>query len=136
MKYMLVIYWNIFEHVGRLNNKVVLKEWNRVLKRNGILRIAVPDFDAIVIEYTKNKSLEKVLGLLYGGQNYEHNFHYCTFNFETLKNILEECGFCDIEKYDWKTFLPHGYDDFSRAYLPHMDFEHGRLMSLNILAKK
>ena len=27
-------------------------------------------------------------------------------------------------------------DDCSRAYLPHMDFENGRLMSLNVVARK
>ncbi len=76
------------------------------------------------------------MGLLYGGQDYEYNYHYCTFDFQLLKEKLEHAGFTDIERYDWKEFLPDGYDDFSRAYLPYMDFENGRLMSLNVKARK
>jgi hypothetical protein len=77
-----------------------------------------------------------VLGLLYGGQNYEYNFHYQTFDYERLKTLLEAAGFCEISEYDWRNFLPSGYDDFSRAYLPHMDIENGRQMSLNLVAIK
>lgn len=73
---------------------------------------------------------------MYGGQNYEFNFHYNTFDFVYLKNKLLACGFREVKRYDWKEFLPEGYDDYSRAYLPHMDFEHGRLMSLNVEAIK
>lgn len=76
------------------------------------------------------------MGLLYGGQNYEFNFHYQVFDFLLLKNLLEKNGFRDVERYDWRDFLPDNFDDFSRAYLPHMDFEHGRLMSLNVVTVK
>lgn len=102
----------------------------------GVLRIAVPDFEAIVSEYMENKRLSGVLGLLYGGQNYEYNFHYVAFDYEDLKKRLEAAGLTGVARYDWREFLPEGYDDYSRAYLPHMDFENGRLMSLNVIAKK
>ncbi|GMO47366.1 MAG: hypothetical protein Ta2B_29430 [Termitinemataceae bacterium] len=75
-----------------------------------------------------------VLGLLYGGQNYDYNFHYQTYDFSRLKKLLESAGFSNIACYDWEDFLPDGYDDYSRAYLPHMDFENGTLMSLNVTA--
>lgn len=127
---------HLLEHFGRNEVDMVLKEWHRVIKPDGILRIAVPDFEAITDEYKKNHDLAMLLGLLYGGQNYEYNFHYCTFDFKNLKSRLEKVGFEDVQRYDWREFLPDGYDDFSRAYLPHMDFEHGRLMSLNVTAKK
>ena len=102
----------------------------------GVLRIAVPDFEAVVQEYTENHNLEKLMGLLYGGQNYDYNYHYGIFDFAYLKEKLQKSGFGKIERYDWKDFLPEGYDDCSRAYLPHMDIEHGRLMSLNVVAVK
>lgn len=76
------------------------------------------------------------MGLLYGGQNYEYNFHYQTYDFQRLKDLLQHAGFSEVERYDWRDFLPEGYDDYSRSYLPHMDFEQGRLMSLNVIAKK
>lgn len=80
--------------------------------------------------------MEKIIDPLYGGQDYEYNFHYQVFNFERLKSKLEQSGFYDVRRYDWKDFLPDGFDDFSPSYLPHMDFKHSRLMSLNVYAKK
>ena len=114
----------------------MLKEWHRVLQSGGVLRIAVPDFEAIVEEYLSSRDLERVMGLLYGGQNYEYNFHYQTYDFKRLSDLLRRAGFLQVERYDWRDFLPPGYDDYSRSYLPHMDFEHGRLMSLNVVATK
>ena len=127
---------HVLEHFTRLEIKDVLAEWARVLHPGGILRLAVPDFEAAVAEYQNNKSLNAVLGLLYGGQDYQHNFHYQAYDFNRLSGLLEEIGFCDIARYDWREFLPANYDDFSRAYIPHMDFENGRLMSLNVTARK
>lgn len=100
------------------------------------MRIAVPDFEAIVMEYLSSGDLERVMGLLYGGQGYDYNFHFQAYDFKRMEYLLTEAGFVNINRYEWKDFLPKGFDDFSRAYLPHMDFEKGRLMSLNILAIK
>lgn len=127
---------HVLEHFNRNEIGGVLKEWYRVIRSGGAVRIAVPDFEAIVAEYTQTKNLNAVLGLLYGGQNYEYNFHYQAYDFERLKSLLEDAGFSSVQKYDWKLFFPANYDDYSRAYIPHMDFENGRLMSLNIIAHK
>lgn len=129
---------HILEHFTRkdMDDGTILKEWYRILKKGGILRIAVPNFEAIVEEYLSSKNLELIIGLLYGGQDYEYNFHYQTFDFKRLSDLLNSVGFSEVKHYDWKDFLPSGYDDFSRAYIPHMDFENGRLMSLNVTAKK
>ena len=129
---------HILEHFTRADMRSggVLQEWYRILKTGGILRIAVPNFEAIVEEYLSSKNLELIMGLLYGGQNYAYNFHYQAYDFQRLSALLRRAGFSTVETYDWREFLPEGYDDYSRSYLPHMDFEHGRLMSLNVVAKK
>ena len=127
---------HLLEHIERYRVDAVLKEWYRVIKRGGVLRLAVPNFEAIVSYYNETHDLAKVFGLLYGGQDYEFNFHYGTFDFDYLRKKLLATGFKKIERYDWREFLPPDYDDFSRAYLPHMDFEHGKLMSLNMTAEK
>ena len=129
---------HLLEHFTReeISNGEILTEWYRVLKSGGILRIAVPNFEAIVEEYASSKNLELIMGLLYGGQDYEYNFHYQTYDFKRLSNLLKDVGFSEIKRYNWQDFLPENYDDFSRAYIPHMDFENGRLMSLNIIAIK
>lgn len=129
---------HILEHFTReeMESGIILKEWYRILKDGGILRIAVPNFEAIVDEYLSSKNLDSLMGLLYGGQDYEYNFHFQTYDFNRISHLLKNIGFSEIKTYDWKDFLPKDYDDFSRAYIPHMDFKNGRLMSLNIIAIK
>ena len=127
---------HLLEHFGRHKVDSVLGEWNRVLVPDGEIHIAVPDFEAIVKVYNNGFKLCAIMGLLYGGQDYKNNYHYCTFDYALLSEKLRNAGFVRIERYDWQTFLPDGYDDFSRAYLPHMDFAHGTLMSLNVKARK
>ncbi|MDI9244971.1 methyltransferase domain-containing protein [Marinobacter sp. CHS3-4] len=127
---------HILEHVVRSEVVTVLLEWKRVLKPGGLLRVAVPDFEAVVAEYLAGRELGSFQGLLYGGQTYDYNFHHVAFDFRTLEAFFKEAGFQGIEKYDWRDFLPADYDDFSRAYLPHMDFENGRCMSLNVVTRK
>jgi hypothetical protein len=75
------------------------------------------------------------MGLLFRGQDYDENYHYITFDFHSLNNDLTTIGFKTIQEYNHKTTEHSHIDDFSKAYLPHMD-ENGILMSLNIEAIK
>ena len=85
--------------------------------------------------YSKNKDLSQLIGFLSGGQKDEYDFHYINFDIHILEKILNACGFDDIQKYNSHDFLGDN-DDYSKAYIPHMDFEKGELMSLNIICKK
>ena len=123
---------HVLEHLKRNQIETTLTEWYRVLSSNGVLRISVPNFESIVEYYREAKDLSKLQGLLYGGQTYDYNFHHIAFDLKLLSFFLEAAGYRNIEHYNWKDFLPEDYDDYSRAYLPHMDFENGKLMSLNI----
>ena len=42
---------HVLEHFPKYQTEDVLKEWHRVLKPGGILRLAVPDFEKIVEVY-------------------------------------------------------------------------------------
>jgi len=127
---------HVLEHFGRREYLNVLKRWYAILKKDGILRVSVPNFKSIVEHYVEHKNLSMLLGLLYGGQNYPENFHYCIWDFENLKNDLLFIGFKNIKEFDWRN-TEHGFiDDYSQSYLPHMDKENGKLMSLNIEAIK
>ncbi len=97
------------------------------------MRLAVPDFKSICEYYTKTNDLKTLIGLLYGGQDYDENFHYMTFDFELLKDDLLNIGFSVIDRWDNSVIE---IDDFSKSYLPHMDSKNGLLMSLNIIAIK
>jgi len=127
---------HILEHFKRQEIEKVLKEWFRVLKPNGVLRISVPGFEEIIKIYQKFNDLNLVLGPLVGGQTYLYNFHYMVFDFKSLSEMLTKIGFKSIERYDWRKTEHASIDDYSQAYIPHMDKEDGMLVSLNVEAIK
>lgn len=127
---------HILEHFKRTEIKNVLREWFRVLKPGGVLRISVPGFEEIIAIYQKYGDLKLVLGPLVGGQTYLYNFHYMAFDFKFLSELLKEVGFAEVRRYDWRKTEHARIDDYSQAYIPHMDKEHGLPVSLNIEAIK
>ena len=122
----------------------VLKEWYGVLKVGGILRLAVPDFEAIIKVYQKYKDIEHrgILGPLYGRmvikitEGGKVAYHKTAYDFKSLKKMLESGGFKNVRRYDWRKTVHKDHDDFSQSYIPHMDKEHGLLISLNVEATK
>lgn len=123
---------HVLEHLPRSMTFRALCEWNRVLKPGGMLRIAVPDWDAVVAYYQETGDFENLLNIVFGGGDSQSNHHYRVFTYSSLKAILAEAGFKRFSRYDWRDTEHAQYDDFSKIYLPHMDFEKGRLMSLNV----
>jgi ubiquinone/menaquinone biosynthesis C-methylase UbiE len=113
----------------------VLKEWLRVLKPNGILRIAVPDMKSLFKVYEQTDDLSLILGPIFGRCNYLYNYHYTGFDFKSLKKMLELAGAKDIRYYDWRLTEHANIDDYSQAYIPQYK-EHGILISLNVEATK
>ena len=127
----------------------ILKEWYRVLKPGGILRIATPDYAKLFEAYKKRGDIACVLGPLYGKMdNATHQpqiqellsdyppgiiHHKTCYDYHSLTNLLRENGFTDWEQYDHRT-TEHGntgertdmYDDHSAAYID------GILISLNV----
>jgi predicted SAM-dependent methyltransferase len=126
---------HVLEHFSRWDYENVLRRWYEILAPGGVLRIAVPNFTSVCDYYNQTKDLTKVMGILYGGQDYHENYHYVTFDFNTLSNSLQKIGFTDIKEYDWTQTEHADVDDYSKAYIPHKDTT-GLLMSLNIEAKK
>lgn len=125
------------EYYDLIQLPLLLKEWRRVLKCNGVLRISVPDFAKVIKIYTEHNNLKSLLSFIYGryqkaSTGHPPIYHKIIFDEILLKNILEENGFIDFKKYDWRLTEHSNIDDYSQAYIPHMDKEHGELMSLNI----
>ncbi len=128
----------VIEHFGRREWKDVLAHWGAKLKRGGVLRLSTADFRAVVEQYAEQGNIGELLGCVVGGQKDDYDWHGMIFDFELMKQGLEEVGFRNVRRYDCWQREPAilGVDDFSQAYLPHMDREHGRLMTLNVEADK
>jgi len=133
---------HIIEYFDRFEVIDVLREWYRVLKPSGVLRLAVPDFRALVEVYQKYGDLRLILGPLYGRMVIHTDkgestiYHHTVYDFKSLRSVLESVGFMNVRCYDWRETIHKDYDDFSQAYIPHMDKENGLLISLNVEADK
>jgi predicted SAM-dependent methyltransferase len=94
--------------------ELVLSEWFRVLKKDGILRLSVPDFDLILNIYKDNdNSANSIVGILMGGQDYKYNFHMTIFNQSSLTEILLKVGFSQVREWTPGTDELSTFDDYS-----------------------
>lgn len=121
-----------------------LARWYDVLKPNGLLRLAVPDLEAVFEYYQTTKNLKELRTFIYGSQKHPYDIHYTGWDFNSLARDLESVGFKDIHKYDWRDTEHFYIDDYSMSYLPNISYKSrrkldtitGKLMSLNIEAMK
>lgn len=129
---------NVIEHFRRNVWRRVLAHWADILKPGATMRISAPDFEQCVARYTEIGNVNELLGLIVGGQRDLYDWHGMVFDFALMKEGLEGAGFTNVRRYEWReTDLGQaGIDDYSQAYLPHMDKENGRLMMLNLEADK
>lgn len=134
---------HVLEHIYPFDVATTLKEWRRILVVGGELRLAVPNFDALVDVYSTTGDIDMILGPLYGRgckvPMGEQATHKTAYTFGKLETVLSENGFVDIELWDWREFFCgelEGFDDYSQAYIPHMAKDSGILISLNVVAKK
>lgn len=131
---------HVLEYYDREEVLGVLREWKRVLQPGGMIRLAVPDFEAMCEVYQNTKDLDLIIGPLYGRIKINKKpstrliYHKTTYDFESLKSVLLQAGFKNVRRYDWEDTLHKDYDDFSQAYIPHMDKKNGKLISLNVEA--
>jgi predicted SAM-dependent methyltransferase len=131
-----------FTYFDRVQGLEALIEWRRALKPGGVLRLAVSDFAALVQVYRAGGSLDTIIGPLFGRMAIDGLtgptilYHKTTYDFASLSAVCEKAGFHSVRQYDWRDTIHKDYDDCSQAYVPHMDKDNGRLISLNIEARK
>lgn len=128
------------EYFDRLEVIDVMDNWSKKLKTGGVLRLSVPNFASIVQIYQKYGDLEHqgILGPLYGkwkSNGTETLYHRTVYDEASLTKLLKKVGFSDIKIYNPHETEHSEYDDYSMAYVPHMD-KRGILLSLNIECRK
>ncbi len=84
------------EHFCFAQTEDVLREWWRVLRKGGVLRLSIPDFDKLVEIYTiHDQDPDVILPQLMGKQNHKYNFHLTALNEVNLSRLLLKVGFAD-----------------------------------------
>lgn len=129
---------HVLEHFSHAEAVEVLKTWFRVLAPGGVIRISVPDIDRIVQTYMKNWKHFQTdghspwIGLLYGGQTDQYDFHKTGWNYCWMRHIMRGIGFVEIEEYPHEPhFIGGDFWDNSLVHAPFDDF-----LSLNVIARK
>jgi len=102
---------DIIEHFPIAETTSVMREWLRVLKKEGIIEFRLPNLLAICEDYVKRhqENRSDMQGgvpiahyfswLLYGGQDYVGNFHYVGFDRRFFEFICKDVG---LEEQSWK----------------------------------
>lgn len=129
-----------FEYFDKDEASKALIEWKRVLRSGGILRLAVPNFPALIEVYEKTNDLNSILGPLFGrmkvGNSTKNIFHKTVYDKSSLTSILLGHGYSNVIEWDWRKVDHGSVDDHSQAYYPHMSKESGIHISLNLEASK
>lgn len=129
----MVIYAShVLEHFTFEDAQLALREWHRILGPGGILRLSVPDFAEWARRYLYAYDVAEVEGSIVGGQKHRYDDHRSLWDRFRLERELLSAGFRIVRPWDWRATEHSHVDDFSQAYLPHGDTEHGVLMSLNL----
>jgi len=88
---------HLIEHFSHREVKSVLKEWVRCLKRGGTMEVRCPWLRIRAFLFFLRPSWSNV-SQIYGGQEYDGNYHKCGFSFGLLKGLLEECGIENVRR--------------------------------------
>jgi predicted SAM-dependent methyltransferase len=127
-----IAYFDQFEIID------VFAEWKRVLRPGGTLRVSTPNLLSLISIYEMSLSVDKIKGPLYGRMFGSQGliFHRQIFDQDALTKLFVECGFENVEDWDWRKTEHAKIDDHSQAYYPHMEKDSGLQVSLNMQAKK
>lgn len=136
---------HVLEHARREQALLAMARWYALLQPQGILRLAVPDMEAVFDYYGQNGgNITELLSFIYGSQKHPYDVHYTGWDFKRLQTDLLGIGFKNVKRYDWRNTEHFYIDDYSQCYMPHISYKSrrpndtigGTLLSLNVEAFK
>lgn len=99
------------EHFSHTKVMEVIAEWVRILKKGGIFEIICPNLRTRALRFFLNPTWNDVVNI-YGGQDYNGNYHTCGFSFGLLKEMCANSGIGSINRmstgYKWIPFVHIG----------------------------
>ena len=117
-------------------SNILVAQNMKMFSGNGIASSKQTAYCGLYYEKGLEDGLSGLIGLISGGQRDEYDFHKMIFDEPFLTAALLRAGFKSTRRWDWRKTNHVDFDDYSQAYIPHMDKENGRLMSLNLEAIK
>jgi len=102
---------HLLEHVPRGELIKTLKEWKRVLKKGGVLRFGVPDFDGLIEVYTLSGKDVKIIVNQLMGTDGEYDDHHTIWNEKYAREVLQEAGYKEVRRWDPKEVSHHDFTD-------------------------
>jgi len=98
---------DILEHFSWRDTDRIFADWVRVLNIGGVISILVPNFEVHlknlqdgVLDWKPERSKGAwgyFVSNVFGGQDYDGNFHHTTFTPETVKELFERNSLSNIE---------------------------------------
>ena len=83
------------EHFSWTKVESILKEWSRVLKVGGELRLVVPNLKYVGKRLAEDRIVPTDLWVIYGEQDYPKNFHATGFTPNMLMSLVNSMGIYD-----------------------------------------
>jgi SAM-dependent methyltransferase len=93
---------HLLEHLYPMEGVQCLREVHRVLKRGGILRIAIPDLDEVIRSYDPQDPSVFLEALFESDQRRDKNRHHWHYNEKSLTAVLGDLGFRDITRHEFR----------------------------------
>ncbi len=91
---------HILEHLDYRGAQEGLREWFRVLRQGGVLMVAVPDLVVLSKLFLRADlslvDMQRITGMIFGGQIDEYDYHKAGYRMETLSYLLRSVGFGTI----------------------------------------
>lgn len=91
---------HVLEHFPYEQAEEVLKDWVRVLKPGGLLKVAVPDMKWLAVHYLKQSNVN-IQGILMGGHVDANDHHEAIFDADSLRMAMRRAGLSRLA--EWKS---------------------------------